>query len=103
MLCITHLPQVAALAEAHFTIVKDTKAKTATTTVTALQGDEVVAELVRMMGASEQDTAAAGACPRAAAGRLMRVARGRLMDFERLRVGCSQFPDCPAGVRRATL
>ena len=58
VLCITHLPQVAALAEAHFTIVKDTKAKTATTTVSSLQGDEIVSELVRMMGASDADNAA---------------------------------------------
>jgi DNA repair protein RecN (Recombination protein N) len=59
VLCITHLPQVAALGERHFTIVKDTAARPARTTVTALQGDAVVAELVRMMGAAEEDTGAA--------------------------------------------
>ena len=58
VLCITHLPQVAALAQRHFTIVKDTAAVPATTTVTALQGDAVVGELVRMMGAGERDSAA---------------------------------------------
>ncbi|HLI58460.1 MAG TPA: DNA repair protein RecN [Solirubrobacteraceae bacterium] len=59
VLCITHLPQVAALGERHFTIVKDTRARPARTTVTALAGDAVVAELVRMMGAAEEDSGAA--------------------------------------------
>ncbi len=59
VLCITHLPQVAALADRHFTIAKDAAVTPATTTVTALEGDAVVGELVRMLGASEQDTAAA--------------------------------------------
>jgi DNA repair protein RecN (Recombination protein N) len=59
VLCITHLPQVAALGERHFTIVKDTKARPARTTVTALEGDAVVTELVRMMGAADEDTGAA--------------------------------------------
>jgi DNA repair protein RecN (Recombination protein N) len=58
VLCITHLPQVAALGERHFTIVKDTAVRPARTTVSALQGDAVVAELVRMMGAAESDHAA---------------------------------------------
>jgi DNA repair protein RecN (Recombination protein N) len=58
ILCITHLPQVAALAASHFTIVKDTSALPARTTVTALAGDEVVRELVRMLGAGEGDAAA---------------------------------------------
>jgi DNA repair protein RecN (Recombination protein N) len=59
ILCITHLPQVAALADRHFTIAKDATVTPATTTVTALEGDAVVGELVRMLGASEQDAAAA--------------------------------------------
>jgi DNA repair protein RecN (Recombination protein N) len=59
VLCITHLPQVAALADRHFTIAKDATVTPATTTVTALEGDAVVGELVRMLGASEQDAAAA--------------------------------------------
>jgi DNA repair protein RecN (Recombination protein N) len=59
VLCITHLPQVAALADRHFTIAKDATVTPATTTVAALEGDGVVGELVRMLGASERDTAAA--------------------------------------------
>ena len=58
ILCITHLPQVAALGDTHFTIVKDARARPARTTVTALAGDAVVEELVRMMGAADSDTAA---------------------------------------------
>src|SRR5581483_7421522 len=49
ILCITHLPQVAALADRHFTIVKDGSVTPATTTVSALDGDAVVSELVRML------------------------------------------------------
>ncbi len=58
ILCITHLPQVAAMAARHFTIAKDTAAVPARTTVTTLGGDEVVGELVRMLGAAEGDRAA---------------------------------------------
>jgi DNA repair protein RecN (Recombination protein N) len=58
ILCITHLPQVAALADRHFTIVKTSGVTPATTTVSALDGDAVVSELVRMLGAGTQDRAA---------------------------------------------
>jgi DNA repair protein RecN (Recombination protein N) len=58
ILCITHLPQVAALADRHFTIVKDAAATPATTTVTVLDGDQVVGELVRMLGGESKDRAA---------------------------------------------
>jgi DNA repair protein RecN (Recombination protein N) len=58
VLCITHLPQIAALAGAHFRIEKSAEADTALTTVEALEGDGVVAELCRMLGAEANDTAA---------------------------------------------
>jgi DNA repair protein RecN (Recombination protein N) len=58
ILCITHLPQVAALADRHFTIVKNGSVAPAVTTVTALDGDDVVGELVRMLGGGAQDRAA---------------------------------------------
>jgi DNA repair protein RecN (Recombination protein N) len=58
ILCITHLPQVAALGARHFTIVKDTSVNPARTTVTSLDGDAVVGELVRMLGADDGDKAA---------------------------------------------
>ncbi len=54
IVCITHLPQIASLGERHFRIEKDA----GTTTVEALGGDQVVSELVRMLGASDGDRAA---------------------------------------------
>jgi DNA repair protein RecN (Recombination protein N) len=57
VLCITHLPQVAALATSHFMIAKET-GRAARTTVTALDERAVVGELVRMLGAAEGDRAA---------------------------------------------
>jgi DNA repair protein RecN (Recombination protein N) len=58
VICITHLPQIASLADRHFTIVKDTSAGTARTTVTQLRKGDVVGELVRMLGADREDAAA---------------------------------------------
>jgi len=58
VICITHLPQIASLADRHFTIVKDVERDTARTTVTQLQRRDVVGELVRMLGAEEGDAAA---------------------------------------------
>jgi len=60
VLCITHLPQVAAMAAKHFTIVKDASNSPARTVLSALDGDGIVAELVRMLGADEGDRAAKG-------------------------------------------
>ncbi len=58
IICITHLPQIASLADRHFTIVKDTSADTARTTVTRLERGDLVGELVRMLGAEDGDAAA---------------------------------------------
>ena len=58
VLCITHLPQIASLAERHFRIEKETAGDLARTTVERLEDDQVVEELCRMLGA---DTADAGA------------------------------------------
>ena len=58
VLCITHLPQVAAHADRHFRIAKDGSGETAVTTVTQLRRDALVAELVRMLGADDADRAA---------------------------------------------
>jgi DNA repair protein RecN (Recombination protein N) len=60
LLCITHLPQVASLAGQHFRITKRTEAGVARTAVDALSGEDVVGELVRMLGADEGDRAARG-------------------------------------------
>jgi DNA repair protein RecN (Recombination protein N) len=58
VLCITHLPQIASLGARHFAIVKDTRADPTRTTVEQLGEREVVAELVRMLGADSDDTGA---------------------------------------------
>ena len=58
VLCITHLPQIASLAGSHFRIEKSAAGKTALTTVEALEGEGVVEELVRMLGADTGDGAA---------------------------------------------
>jgi DNA repair protein RecN (Recombination protein N) len=58
VLCITHLPQIASLADAHFRIEKDTGGDVARTTVEPLEGPEVVAELCRMLGADTSDAGA---------------------------------------------
>ena len=58
LLCITHLPQIASLATRHFSIAKDVTVEPAVTTVRTLAKREVVGELVRMLGAGEDDVAA---------------------------------------------
>lgn len=58
LLCITHLPQVAAMAARHFSIVKDTSVEPAVTRVEQLDDGQVVGELVRMLGAEEGDAGA---------------------------------------------
>jgi DNA repair protein RecN (Recombination protein N) len=80
VLCITHLPQVAALADHHSTIVKEVGRTETRTTIRPLSGDTVTAELVRMLGAEDDDPAA-------------------LQHAERLRAGAIRTP---AGPRSAT-
>ncbi|MEV4422114.1 DNA repair protein RecN [Patulibacter sp. NPDC049589] len=58
VLCITHLPQIAALADRHFAIEKDTSQDTAVTVVRRLDDPEVVGELVRMLGGETGDEGA---------------------------------------------
>jgi DNA repair protein RecN (Recombination protein N) len=58
VLCITHLPQIASLAVRHFSVAKDTSADPTVATVSQLGEPEVVTELVRMLGAEDQDGAA---------------------------------------------
>ena len=58
VVCITHLPQIASMADRHFTIVKDTTADPARTSVTLLERGAVVGEIVRMLGADDTDAAA---------------------------------------------
>jgi DNA repair protein RecN (Recombination protein N) len=58
VICITHLPQVASLAEAHFRIAKRSDGGRARATVARVDGDELVAEIVRMLGAPSDDEVA---------------------------------------------
>ena len=50
VLCITHLPQVAAPASAHYLASKQTKAGRTTSEITLLSAKERVTELTRMLG-----------------------------------------------------
>lgn len=58
VLCITHLPQIASLGDRHFAIVKDTTADPTRTSVVSLGESDVLSELVRMLGADDDDKGA---------------------------------------------
>jgi DNA repair protein RecN (Recombination protein N) len=58
VLCITHLPQVASMAESHFRIEKNVDAGPATARVERVDGEGLVAEIVRMLGGDDGDEAA---------------------------------------------
>jgi DNA repair protein RecN (Recombination protein N) len=58
VLCITHLPQVASMAQSHFRLEKSVDGGRATATVERVDGDELVAEIVRMLGGGDGDEAA---------------------------------------------
>jgi DNA repair protein RecN (Recombination protein N) len=58
VLCITHLPQVASLAATHFRIEKSVGDGDALANVERVEGDELVAEICRMLGADRSDDAA---------------------------------------------
>ncbi len=57
VLCITHLPQVASMAGTHFRIEKSVEAGQATAEVERVDGEGLVAEIVRMLGGSDGDEA----------------------------------------------
>jgi DNA repair protein RecN (Recombination protein N) len=58
VLCITHLPQVASLADVHFRLEKDVADEKTLATVTRLDGEGVVEEIRRMLGGERSDEAA---------------------------------------------
>ena len=58
VVCITHLPQIAALADRHFRIEKDSGGDVARTTVDRLEDELVLDELCRMLGADADDAGA---------------------------------------------
>ena len=58
VVCITHLAQVASLADTHFRLEKRLDGGSAVATVARLDGEEVVEEIRRMLGGDETDHAA---------------------------------------------
>ncbi|HWI19013.1 MAG TPA: DNA repair protein RecN [Vicinamibacterales bacterium] len=52
VLCITHLPQIAACGRSHFLIEKRVQGRRTVTTVSRLDGEDRVEEIARMMGGS---------------------------------------------------
>jgi DNA repair protein RecN (Recombination protein N) len=54
VLCITHLPQLAAYGDVHFHVSKHVIGERTVTRVCRLEGDERVAELARMLGADTE-------------------------------------------------
>jgi DNA repair protein RecN (Recombination protein N) len=58
LICITHLPSVASVASTHFRIEKTSEADTVRARVERVDGDELVAEITRMLGANRDDEAA---------------------------------------------
>lgn len=53
VICITHLPQIAAMADTHFEIAKSAVSGSTTTTIHPLCGDEMVKELARLLGGAK--------------------------------------------------
>ncbi|MCI8864845.1 MAG: DNA repair protein RecN [Lachnospiraceae bacterium] len=53
VICITHLPQIAAMADSHYEIVKSSKGKSTTTRIHLLDGETMVDELARLLGGAE--------------------------------------------------
>jgi DNA repair protein RecN (Recombination protein N) len=53
VLCVTHLPQVASQGQRHYRVVKLTDGKTSRTSLRALNAEERVEELSRMLGGLE--------------------------------------------------
>jgi DNA repair protein RecN (Recombination protein N) len=58
VICITHLPQVASLAGRHFRISKRVEEGATLAEVSAVDGEDLVAEIVRMLGGEAGDGAA---------------------------------------------
>ncbi len=53
VICITHLPQIAAMADSHFAIVKEAEEGNTVTRIRELGEDEIVEELARLLGGAE--------------------------------------------------
>jgi len=53
VICITHLPQIAAMADNHFLIEKNVKEDKTTTTIREIKEEESIRELARLLGSEE--------------------------------------------------
>ena len=53
VICITHLPQIASMSDAHFLIEKSVHGQMTTTSIRRLRANEEVEELARMLGGVE--------------------------------------------------
>lgn len=53
VLCITHLPQIAAMADTHFEIEKHQKGMETITEIHPLEGEDSIRELARLLGGAE--------------------------------------------------
>ena len=58
VLCVTHLAQVAAQADQNFYVDKTTDKNTTRVSITALAGDQLTAEIARMLGGGDKKSAA---------------------------------------------
>ena len=58
LICITHLPQIAAMADSHFVIEKQVSEGRSLTDIRELSGEEIVRELARMLGGDQITEAA---------------------------------------------
>ena len=58
IICITHLPQIAAMSDTHFLIEKGTKGERTVTTIKKISEEESLRELARMLGGAEITDAA---------------------------------------------
>ena len=50
VICITHLPQIAAMADHHFIIVKSSDDSSTTTDVISAEGEASISEIARLLG-----------------------------------------------------
>ena len=60
IICITHLPQIAAMSDEHFLIEKSTKDNRTISSIRKLSEDESVRELARMLGGKDITDAVLG-------------------------------------------
>lgn len=58
VICITHLPQIAAMSDVHFLIEKNAKKDRTVTTIRKISGEDDLRELARMLGGAEITQAA---------------------------------------------